>query len=181
MTVKELIKLQEKTDQDIPRTMIFINRYAIQSLTDKVPIQMQLFWNKNAILPEHLVFLTVETLKKPHADKRFLVQQLTPTDQKTGTITSIIVQYGFMENPDLEPLIKRFIANKDIPSNDPVDHWVMQVLHEKLIPPTCNSFFCALRFKLYSLMHKLIDSSDYYFGLGENIHLTVDILPVMLK
>lgn len=181
MTVSELIKIQQRTDHDLPRTMVFLNRYPITSLTERVPIQMQLFWEKNAALPEHLVFLTVETVKKPHADKRFFVQQLTPVDQKTGTITSIIVQYGFMETPYLEPLIKRFIAHKDIPSNDPIEHWVMQILHEKLVAPKYKTVMCTVKFGLYAFLHKLINSSDHYFGLGENIHLTVDILPVTLK
>lgn len=79
MTVKELVKIQNANDHDIPRTVVFLNRYAINSLDQEIPVQAQLFYEKHGMLPQHLVFLTVDLVKTPHANERFEIHQLTPT------------------------------------------------------------------------------------------------------
>jgi KUP system potassium uptake protein len=176
MTVKDLVRIQNTTEQDIPRTVVFLNRYAISSLDQEIPVQAQLFYEKHGMLPQHLVFLTVDLLKTPHAKERFEVNQLTPTKQKNGTITSIIVKFGFMEDPDLEPLLTKFIKHEDIPSTDPIDHWEFRVLYEKINMPQKCSTFCKLKFALYSFIHKLSYTTDHYLGLGRKAHCTIDIL-----
>ncbi len=181
MTVKELVKIQNDNDHDIPRTVVFLNRYPIASLDQEIPVQAQLFYEKHGMLPEHLVFLTVELLKTPHAKERFDVQQLTPKKQKNGTVTSIIVKFGFMEDPDLEPLLSKFIKHKEIPSTDPIDHWEFRVLYEKIHMPQKCSLLCKIKFALYSFVHKLSYTTDHYLGLGRKAHCTIDILPVTLR
>ncbi len=181
MTVKELVNIQNNSEHDIPRTVVFLNRYAITSLDQQVPVQAQLFFEKHGMLPQHMVFLTVELLKQPHAKERFTVNQLTPVDQKSGTFTNIIVRFGFMENPDLEPLLKSFIKHKDIPSSDPVEHWEFRVLHEKIHKPVHCSALCQVKYALYSIIHRLSYTTDHYLGLGKKAHCTIDVLPVTLQ
>ncbi len=181
MTVNDLVKIQNANDHDIPRTVVFLNRYAINSLDQEIPVQAQLFYEKHGMLPQHLVFLTVDLVKTPHANERFEIHQLTPKKQKNGTITSIIVKFGFMEDPDLEPLLSKFIKHEDIPSTDPIDHWEFRVLYEKInIPQKCSTF-CKLKFALYSVIHKLSYTTDHYLGLGKKAHCTIDVLPVTLR
>lgn len=86
-----------------------------------------------------------------------------------------------MEDPDLEPLLSKFIKHEDIPSTDPIEHWEFRVLYEKIHMPVKSTLLGKLKFELYALIHKLSYTTDHYLGLGKKAHCTIDILPVTLR
>ncbi len=181
MTVREIVRLQQTTPLDLPRTMVFLTRKAITETTDTVPIQLQRYWERNAVLPQHLVMLNVDLLKVPHAKQRVRINNFTEGNDKNGTVTSITVQFGFMEDPDLEPLVRYFIRNKDIPSTHPPEQWVFKALHERVIPSAKASWLTRVRFAMYQFIHRNTEKADEYFGLGDDHQLTIDVCPVELS
>lgn len=181
MTVSELVKLQEKSAHDLDRTMVYLTRDPILSPSDHVPVQMQKFWTRNGILPKHLAFLNVELLKEPHAKERFVVQHLNTKGLRKGSVTSITVYFGFMEDPDIEPLIKKFIAHHDIPSTHPSENWSFKIVYERPLLRDGAGFIEKIKFLMYSYLSNVSPSADEYFGLGNDHQLTIDILPVRMR
>lgn len=181
MTVKELVDLQEQSSHDLDRTVVYLTRNPILSLSDTVPIQTQKFWTRNGILPKHLAFLNVELLKEPHAKERFVVKHLNTKGLGNGSITSITVYFGFMENPDIEPLIKKFIAHHDIPSTHPQENWSFKIIYERPLLRDGARFLEQLKFAVYSHISNVTPSADEYFGLGKDHQLTIDVVPVRMR
>jgi KUP system potassium uptake protein len=181
MTIREIIKLQRTTPNDLPRTMVFLTRTAVTGLDDRVPIQLQRYWDRNNGLPEHLVLLNVELLKVPHAHERLVVRQLTKRDEPTGTVTSISANFGFMENPELEPLVRQCIRHEDIPSDQPEKQWTFSVLHERIQLEKGASLWTKIRYNIYDFLHRNTLKADEYFGLGDDHMLTIDVCPVELS
>lgn len=181
MTVKNLIKIQNATKVDLKRTMIFMTRKPILNDTDPLPIQVQKFWQRNGILPHHIVLLNVDLLKTPHAKIPLTINHFTKPLSKNGSITAISAQFGFMEDPELEPLIHRFIRHHDIPSTDPVANWSFKIVHEKIFADRNLNPWRKIMFGVYNFLHHNSDSADHYFGLGQNRNLTIDVLPVVIK
>lgn len=181
MTIAKLIEIQRSTPNDLPRTMVFMTRTPIGNLMDQVPIQMERFWQHNDKLPEHLVFLNIVLLKSPHAKQRVLVNHFTKPNEKTGTVTSLTVQFGFMEDPNIEPLVQEFIKNKEIPSNHPADKWIFHIIHERPQQPKDANFWTKIKFGIYKFIQRNTDNADDYFGLGQQHDLTIDVFPVVLK
>jgi KUP system potassium uptake protein len=181
MTVKELVKLQLSTPNDLPRTMVFLTRKPIHTLDDGIPIQLERYWDRNASLPEHLVLLNVELLKTPHAEKRTEVIHFTPKESKSGSVTSLTVRFGFMEDPDLEPLVRRFIKDKEIPSQHPPEQWVFKVVHERVSLNSAATWWTKFTFQIYRFLQRNTQSADEYFGLGDDHMLTIDVYPVELS
>ena len=180
MTIQDLIDIQQTSPNDLPRTMVFLSRKQIKSPQDKVPIQLQRYYDRNAILPEHIVLLNVILTKQPHAKPRTMVEYFPNQDSKNGTVTVLTVQFGFMENPEIEPLVKEFIRNKNIPSQHAPENWIFKIIHERLSLPEHASAFTYLRFKLYQILHRNSDTADHYFKLGQDHQLVIDVLPVKL-
>jgi KUP system potassium uptake protein len=180
-TVKWLVKKISGDSHVLPRTMIFLTRYTIKSKNDRLPIQLERFLDRIGLIPGHLVLLNVEFVKRPHVSDRFDIKTFYQDDEKKRSITSIIVRFGFMESPDLEPLIDAFIAHKDIPSCDPPSQWSFKILHERVFGGPDLNFFQRIKFFFYAGMQKNAASADEYLGLGQTRGLTVDVFPVMFK
>lgn len=181
MTVREIIKLQRTTPNDLPRTMVFLNRTPVTTLDDHIPIQLQRYWDRNNGLPEHLVLLNVELLRVPHAPERLTVRQLTKRDEPTGTVTSISANFGFMEDPELEPLVRQFIRHEDVPSEQSPKQWIFRVLHERLQLHGSAHVGTKLQYMVYDFLHRNSLKADEYFGLGDDHMLTIDVCPVELS
>lgn len=180
MTIKDLIKLQENSKNDLKKTMVMLTSKAISSVSEHTPTQLQRYWDRNGILPEHLVFLNIILLKKPKAKKRILVNNFL-SEKGNGTITNITLQFGFMEDPNIEPLVKFLIKHKDVPSNHKPESWIFKAMHSNVLIQKHANLKTKLKFFIYSFLHRNSSRPDEYFGLGQNHTLVVDIIPVQLK
>lgn len=181
MTVGELINIKRNSQTFLPRSIIIMSPELIDSADDKLPALKQMFWERYGMLPKHLIFLTVAIKKTARVwhENRFLVTKLFEDDKK-GSITSVQVNFGFREDPNVERVMEALAAHKEIDIDTDPKEWLVHVVHERLIRRENNSRFDKMRYMLFRYLQKNTYSADYYFGLGRHNHLTVEILPVKI-
>ena len=180
ITIGALVKRQQADPDNQKRTVVFLSRKEVSTIADRVPIQLQRYIDRHETLPEHIVLLNVVLTKQPHAHPRTIVNHFTKDNPKNGTVTGLTVQFGFMEDPDIEPLVKEFIRHKDIPSHHAPDKWIFNIIHERVSIMEHADVSTKLRFMIYQFLQRNSDTADHYFGLGQDHQLIIDVLPVRL-
>jgi K+ transporter len=93
----------------------------------------------------------------------------------------VTIHFGFMEDPNVEKVLKGMVARADVPLDPDNTKWLVHVVHEKIMATKVTNLFNRLRFGLYSLIHKNTDTADHYFGLGDDEPLTIEVVPVYFK
>jgi KUP system potassium uptake protein len=180
MTVKDLIDIKKKSSTFLPRSIIIMTPFKINSLNDKIPPVKQIFWERYGMLPQNLLFLTVKTLKRPYATKqRYEVNHFYDNKLK-GKITNVILNYGFMEEPDIEKTLHNLDTKKIIDIEDNPKDWLIHISRAKILFPQNAGVIKSVKLNLLDLMFRLFNMSDYYFGLGNKIKLSIEIVPVQI-
>jgi len=67
----------------------------------------------------------------------------------------------------------------DLPS-DP-RHWIVHVSQENLLPARRISLVKRLRFRLFMFLRLVSQPAYYYYGLGDEVQLSVEIIPVRVR
>ena len=60
-------------------------------------------------------------------------------------------------------------------------HWVVQVLLEHLLPSRNMGLTGRLRLRLFSLLRRMSQTAYGYYGLGDNVQLSAEIMPVRVR
>lgn len=180
ISIATLVKRQQADPDNQKRTVVFLSRKNVSSMEDKIPIQLQRYIERHETLPEHIVLLNVVLTKQPHAHPRTIIHHFTKDNPNNGTVTGLTVQFGFMEDPDIEPLVKEFIKNKEIPSQHAPSKWIFNIIHERVSIMDHADIWTKLRFMIYQFLQRNSDTADHYFGLGQDHQLIIDVLPVRL-
>ncbi len=181
MKLKDLIKIKEKNESFLPRSIIVMTPYVLNSVEDTIPPIKQIFWERYGVVPQNLLLLTVRTLKKPYVHgPRYEVHHFY-NDPIKGKITSLVINYGFMEDPEVEKTLHHLDTKNIIDIEDDPQNWLIHTAKAKLIYPNHASLFTLLRLNVLDLMFRLFNLSDYYFGLGNRVKLSVEIIPVQIK
>lgn len=181
MTVHDLIEIKEKSKAFLPRSIIIMSPELIDSVDDKLPALKQMFWERYGMLPKHLIFLTVAIKKTARVkyEDRFVVAKLFDDEQK-GTVISVQVNFGFREDPNVEKVLANLAEHHQIAIDVDPSEWLIHVVHERLIYRDTHSRWDKTRYLLFRYLQRNTYSADYYFGLGRNNNLTVEILPVKI-
>ncbi len=180
LTVKQIIAYKEKSENQVPRTVIIMSAKLITSIEDRVPVLLQTIWDRFETLPKHLIFLTVLTDKVPyHRKERYEIYQLENNSE--GSITSVAVKFGFMENHQVEDILESLVMHHGIPGDEDPKNWIFYIIQERVVPSDNINFFHKLRFKLFQILLRNSASADEYFGLGRNVGLSTEIFPVRLN
>lgn len=181
MTVKELIALKNKLPNPIERTIVFMAPKPIRTTSDNTPALLQFFYERYGTFPKDIVFLDIITRKIPYFnDNRFDVRVIEKNADK-GNITSVTVQFGFMENPDVEAILKEIANHFDIAHGIKTADWKILVSHENIIADKKLGVFKRLRLGLFKILRQNSIPFYYYYGLGNDVRLGMEIMPVKIK
>ena len=65
----------------------------------------------------------------------------------------------------------------------PVDarHWIVHVSVEHLLPSRAMNIARRFRYRLFALLRHVSQPAHYYYGLGDAVQLSAEIMPVRLK
>ena len=58
---------------------------------------------------------------------------------------------------------------------------MVYVSHENLLPSRTMSWPRRVRFRLFRLMRNLSQPAYYYYGLGDEVQLSAEIMPVRVR
>lgn len=182
MTVKELLNLTERTAAVIPKTVIFMSRKFTKRATQKVPIIVQVFWERFKAMPQNIIFLHVNIEKKPHMQhKRFEIVTFKKGKNNKGNVVSVQVNFGYWEKPNVEAVLDDLAQHKLIKIKDDHREWLLYMLQERVyVARRKISFIRNLRIKIFQVLLRNADHKDQYFGLGHDIGLSAETLPIYM-
>lgn len=180
MTVKEIIKLKKAHSPMIPRSIVFLSPSAINEIDDPVPMLKQVFWDRYNALPQNLLLVNIRTARAPYAqERRFEIHKFLDSPEY-GTIYSVCIRFGFMEEKNVEAILHELAQHKAINISDHPSEWLVHAVHERVRVLDDVSVFRKFLAGAYTFMLNNSQKTDSQYGLGTNINLTVAICPVLI-
>ena len=157
------------------RAVVFLCSRAIRSIDDYVPVTLRVFLKKYGVLPAHVIFFHVNQISVAEAyqSQRYEVISLG------HDIDSVIVTYGYMEQPDVRRALRDLQRRGKI--NVAADRWIVQVGEEEIILDRTLSIWQQLRIDLFKWSLRLSTPAHKYLGLTYDAALSKEIIPVVFS
>lgn len=180
MSMRELIALHRTAASYIERTAILMVPAPVHSGGERVPALMQLLWDRTGVLPRNVIFVQVVHPKVPHIhENRYSVRVLERSAR--GSIIRVELKFGFMEEPNVEAVLEDMIAHKEIDLATDERKWIVHVSHENLVPSKTMRPVRRMRLRLFNLLRFISRPAYYHYGLGDEVQLSAEILPVHVR
>jgi len=181
MTMKELVAIKKQQTQFLPRPIVIMTPEQVRQKNDLVPFLEEVFWERYGMLPKHLLFLNVSMEDVPYCDdNRYEVTKFYEDPDK-GSIISVIVRFGFMEDPDVEDVLEGIAAHNEVNVDEDPAHWQIHIAQERIFVASSSSLFYQLRFRFFQMFSKNAGSFDQYFKLGRKVRLSIESIPVRFE
>ncbi|NTU99467.1 hypothetical protein HGA64_05710, partial [Candidatus Falkowbacteria bacterium] len=182
MNIEELVRLSEKKHAEIPKTVIFLSRKFTKSPTQFVPIIFQVFWARFRAMPRNIIFLHVTIERSPHMQhRRFEIVTFKKGKNNKGSIVSVKVNFGYWEKPNVENVLDELAQHKMIKIKDDHREWLLYMLQERVYPAKRRiSLLRRWRINAFQILLRNADHKDHLFGLGHDIGLSAETLPIYL-
>ncbi|WP_294533638.1 KUP/HAK/KT family potassium transporter [uncultured Rhodoblastus sp.] len=180
MTLGELVEKHRASTHFMERNALVMSPKKLNSLEDRVPVLMQMLWDRYGVLPRHLVFVEITHLKAPYVgDNRYKVTTFY-READRGGVMGVSLSFGFMEEPDVEKWLEDLARHKQIDLPTTRRRWIVHVSNDNPLPARKMGFWRMLRFKLFLFLRLVSRPAYYYYGLGNQVQLSAEILPVRL-
>ena len=174
----ELVELHRGCKVFMERNAVVMAASQLRSPTDRAPAIIQMLWERHGILPRNLILVEVAHPKVPYIrDNRYRVT-VFDRDHQRGGIIAVEVSFGFMEEPNVERLLEEMARHKQIDLPTDRRRWIVHASQENLLPSRKMGLLKRLRFRLFLLLRLVSQPAYYYYGLGDEVQLSVEIIPV---
>lgn len=181
MTLRKLINIKKADLTIVPRSIIIMTPDPVLKMQDKIPVLKQMVWERNKVLSRDIIFVTVNITKEPHIhDNRYIVKKLYE-DRAKGSIASVIINFGYMEDPDVESMLEGLARHHKINIEEDFTKWIIYVMHERISLRNNDDIMKNIRFFLFDFLHKNSYSADHYFNLGEKQPLSIESITVKIS
>ena len=178
MKLDELIRLHRSADTLMERaSILMIPLIATHGDKEKTPTLLQMIWKRTGILPRNLIYVQIIHLKVPYIhENRYSVTVLERN--KRGSILLVQIQFGFLEDPNVEYALNDMFSHKEI--NLPLDkhQWVIHVAVENLLPSKKMNLLRRFQLKVFMLLRNISRPAYYQYGLGDKVALSAEIFPI---
>jgi KUP system potassium uptake protein len=181
VTMAELVRLHRDSPVFMERNAILMAPKPVRLATDRAPALLRLLWERYGILPRNMIFVEVTHRKVPHIHEGRCQVTVFDRTPDHGSIIAVELQFGFMEEPNVERILGEMARHKQI--DLPADHrqWIVHVSLENLLPSHRMGVLRRLRFRLFVLMRRNSQPAYYDYGLGDRVQLSAEIIPVRLR
>ncbi|MGA7325854.1 MAG: KUP/HAK/KT family potassium transporter [Rhodomicrobium sp.] len=180
MTMRKLVHLHKNQAAYMERIALLMTPKHLASPNDHAPALLQLMHDRYGILPRHLIFVEVAHRKVPYIhDGRYDVKVFHKDE--ACSVIAVTIEFGFMEEPNVEAVLEEMAKHSaiDLPLKE--NQWIVHVTVENLLPSRNMSALGRFRLKLFSLLRQVSRPAHYFYGLGDNVQLTAEIMPVRLR
>jgi KUP system potassium uptake protein len=157
------------------RAAVFLCSRPIRSVNDYVPVTLRIFMKKYGVLPSHVTFFHVNQISVAEADRsqRYEVISLG------HDIDSVIVTYGYMEQPNIRRALRALQLQGKI--NIAAERWIIHVGEEEIILSKDLSPWQTLRIDVFKWALRLSTPAHKYFGLTYDAAISKEIIPVIFS
>jgi KUP system potassium uptake protein len=129
-----------------------------------------------------LIFVEVTHRKVPYIhDDRYVVRVFDKENAQSGSIVSVELSFGFMEEPNVEAMLEELVRHREIDLATDRRRWIVHVAHENLLPSRKMGILKRLRLQLFQVLRLVSRPSYYYYGLGDEVQLSAEIIPVRIR
>jgi KUP system potassium uptake protein len=181
MTMAELVRIHRRAETFMERNALLMVPKPLRSEHDRTPALLQLLWDRYGVLPRNLIFVEVLHRKVPYVhDDRYLVT-VFQRDPYRGSIISVTLSFGFMEDPNVERVLEELASHREIDLPAAVHKWIVHVSIENLLPSRMISLVGRFRLRLFALLRHASQPAHYYYGLGDAVQLSAEVMPVHLR
>ncbi|PWU22435.1 potassium transporter Kup [Candidatus Cerribacteria bacterium 'Amazon FNV 2010 28 9'] len=181
MTIKELVAIKKQQTQFLPRPIVIMTPEFVSKKTDKVPFLEEIFWERYGMMPKHLLFINVSMEDEPYCyEGRYEVTKFYEDEQK-GSIISVLVRFGFMEDPNVEDVLEGVAAHEHINIDQDPEHWQVHIAQERIFLINTKGFLYRMRFYFFRLLLRNATTFDHYLKLGKRVRLSIESIPVRFE
>jgi KUP system potassium uptake protein len=181
MTIAQLVALHRQCKVFMERNAVVMSPKPLRQASDRAPALMQMLWDRHGILPRNLIFVEVSHRKVPYIRESRYRVSVFDREKNRGSIIGVELSFGFMEEPNVERLLEDMARHKEIELPTDRRQWVVHVSQENLLPATRMNVFRRLRFRLFLFLRLVSQPAYYYYGLGDEVQLSVEIIPVRVR
>ncbi len=176
-----LVMKEEKRYPEIPKSYIFMVP-SKKALEDKIPALMNIFLDRYGAMPKHVIFLNVQIEKHPYVkrENRYEVINFGKVGLEHDTFASVVVRFGFMEDPNVENVLQDLANHHEIQIDTDKHKWLIEVMHERIYKDEVKGLN-SIKSHIFQFLSRFADSADHFFKLGDNEPLAIEAVPVKLK
>ena len=181
MTMGEVVALHRRCETFMERNALLMAPHPVRQLADRAPALVSLFWERYGLLPRNLLLVEVTHPKTPYVlGNRYLVT-VFDRDAERGSVIGVELRFGFMEEPNVERSLADLARHRqiDLPA-DPAQ-WIVHVSNENLLPAGEMALWRRFRFRLFLILRLVSRPAYYAYGLGDEVQLSAEILPVSVR
>jgi KUP system potassium uptake protein len=181
MTMAELAALHRTCEVFMERNAVVMAATPVHLPSDRAPAIVQMLWERHGILPRNLVLVQVTHRKVPYIrDNRYRVT-VFDREPRRGGIIAVEVSFGFMEEPNVERLLEEMARHREIALPIDRQQWIVHASQENLLPSRAMGWLGRLRFRLFLILRLVSQPAYYYYGLGDEVQLSIEIIPVRVR
>ena len=132
-------------------------------------------------MPRNLILVEVTHPKVPYVlENRYRVT-VFDRDRNRGGVIGVELRFGFMEEPNVENRLEDIARHREIDLPADPTQWIVHVSHENLLPAGRMGFLRRMRFRLFLLLRLVSRPAYYAYGLGDEVQLSAEIMPVTVR
>jgi KUP system potassium uptake protein len=181
LTMTEVVELHRSCRHYLERNALIMSPRALRALGDRAPSLIRLIAERTGVLPRNLVFVEVIHTKTPYIHGgRYRVTVFDRSEQN-GNVIGVELSFGFLEEPNVERALEALARHQEIDLPTDPRQWIVHVMQENLLPARRSHFLKRARLKLFQFLRQISRPAYSYYGLGDAVQLTVEIIPVRLR
>jgi KUP system potassium uptake protein len=181
LTMLDVVTLHRSSPAFLERNALIMSPLHVRHPTDRAPALVGLLWERYGILPRNLILVEVTHPKVPYIhDNRYHVT-VFDRDKDRGSVISVQLRFGFMEEPNVERYLAEMAQHKEIDLPTHPRQWIVHVSHENLLPAKRMGLLKRLRFRLFLFLRLISRPAYYAYGLGDAVQLSAEIMPVRVS
>ena len=181
MTIAELVALHRACKVFMERNALVMSPKPLREPGDRVPALMQMLWERHGILPRNLILVEIAHHKTPYIHGSRYRVTVFDRDRNRGSILGVELSFGFMEEPNVERLLEDMARHHEIDLPTDRRQWIVHASHENLLPARRMHLLRRMRLRLFLLLRLVSQPAYYYYGLGDEVQLAVEIIPVRVR
>jgi len=181
MTMAQVVRLHRNAPHFIERNALVMSPHPLRSPGDNAPALASLIWERYGLWPRHLVFVEVTHPKTPYVFENRYHVTVFDRDEARGGVIGVELKFGFMEDPNVERCLADLAGHRDIGLPADPAQWIVHVAHENLLPQGRLPLWRRARFRLFLFLRLVSRPAYYAYGLGDEVKLSAEILPVSLR
>ena len=181
LSMAEVVELHRRSVNFLERNALVMAAAAVRRPNDRAPALVGLLWERYGVFPRNLILVEVTHPKVPYIHHNRYHVTVFDRDRERGSVLGVELRFGFMEEPNVERCLEELARHKEIDLPADPRSWVVHVSHEHLLPATRLGLFKRLRLRLFLFLRLLSRPAFYHYGLGDEVQLSAEIMPVRVR